>query len=207
MKQSLLIWLVAAMLLLLFAGCSEEEDVADTQRTSIVNFLTSSHVPRLIAVEDVPEALERDPAFYERIDYNVFRYIATYYDEGRNAKPALQVGDEVQLTFTAYIFTGSAPQLSSVYLTNDQSVIDALRGEGLNTQYWSAEPLRVKIGETNIIKGVELSLIGCREGDSVEVYMTLDAAYGDEVVGVVPKESSVAWFYTIDPVVQPSAKN
>lgn len=200
MKLRLLISLVAAVSLFFAAGCSDEEDVADTQRTSIVSYLTSSHVPRLIAVEDVGQALERNPAFYERLEYNTFRYIATYYDEDRAAKRAVQPGDEVLLTFTAYIFTGSAPQLSSVYLTNDQSIIDALRGAGLNTEYWSAEPLRVKIGQTDIIKGVELSLLGCHVGDSVEVYMTVDAAYGDDVVGVVPKESSVAWFYTIDAI-------
>lgn len=79
-------------------------------------------------------------------------------------------------------------------------MINALREAGLNADYWDVEPLTIKIGETNIIKGVTTSLIGCREGDSVEAYMTLDAAYEDDVVGVVPKESSVAWFYTIDSV-------
>jgi FKBP-type peptidyl-prolyl cis-trans isomerase 2 len=111
-------------------------------------------------------------------------------------------GDEVELTFTAYIFSGSKPAVSAIYLTNDQVQIDALQNTGLNVEYWKAEPLRVKIGQTNIIKGVEVSLIGCREGDSVEVYMTLDAAYGDDVVGVVPLESSVVWYYTIDKVVR-----
>ena len=92
--------------------------------------------------------------------------------------------------------------MSAIYLTNDQVQIDELRKTGLNVEYWKTEPLKVKIGQTNIIKGVEESLIGCREGDRVEVYMTLDAAYGDEVVGVVPFESSVAWYYTIDKVVR-----
>ena len=44
------------------------------------------------------------------------------------------------------------------------------------------------------------SLIGCREGDKVEAYMTLDAAYGDDVVGVVPLQSAVVWYYTIESV-------
>ena len=140
------------------------------------------------------------PPFYELIDFSVYRYIATYYDADRKLKPAIKQGGEVTLTFTAYVFTGSAPSLSSVYLSNDQSVINALREAGLNADYWDVEPLTIKIGETNIIKGVTTSLIGCREGDSVEAYMTLDAAYEDDVVGVVPKESSVAWFYTIDSV-------
>ena len=116
------------------------------------------------------------------------------------SKPAIRQGDEVTITFTAYVFTGSTPSLSAVYMSNDQSVINALGQAGLNTDYWEAEPLTIKIGQTNIIKGVTTSLIGCREGDVVEAYMTLDAAYDDKVVGVVPKNSSVAWFYTIDRV-------
>ncbi len=188
------------MCLILAVGCGDDVDVADTQRTNIERYLTSSHVPRLINIEDVENSLERNPAFYERIDYSIYRYIATYYDEGRAAKPAIKQGDEVVLTFTAYVFSGTTPTLSSAYLSNDASVISALSEAGLNAEYWEAEPLTIKIGETNIIKGVSTSLIGCRAGDVVEAYMTLDAAYEDNVVGVVPKESAVAWYYTIESV-------
>lgn len=196
------VWIAFVSVALLFAaGCGDDEvDISETQRNSIVSYLTSSHSPRLIDKRNISQALEKNPPFYEQLEYNTFRYIATYYDQGRDTKPQLAVGDEVELTFTAYIFSGSAPSVSSIYLTNDQQQIDALREEGLNVDYWSAEPLRVKIGQTNIIKGVELSLIGCCVGDSVEVYMTLDAAYEDNVVGVVPLESSIVWYYTISDV-------
>ena len=200
MKKKLFTSLCAILCLIVAVGCADNVDIADTQRTNIERYLTSSHVPRLINVTEVENSLERNPAFYERIDYSVYRYIATYYDEGRASMPAIKKGDEVTITFTAYVFTGSAPSLATVYMSNDKSVIDALRRAGLNTEYWEAEPLTIKIGQTDIIKGVATSLIGCREGDVVEVYMTLDAAYDDNVVGVVPKDSSVAWFYTIDSV-------
>lgn len=192
-----LITSMLALSLLVVTGCSDEEDVAETQRKSIESFLTSSHSPRLIAKENIAESLERNPAFYDRIEYDTYRYIATYYDEGRASKHSLREGDEVELVFTAYIFKGSAPSTSDVYLTNDATTVAALRQEGLNVDYWSLEPLRVKIGQTNIIKGIEQSLIGCCVGDQVEVYMTLNVAYDDNVVGVVPKDSSVAWYYTI----------
>ena len=200
MKIKLFTSLCAILCLMLAVGCADSDDVADTQRTNIERYLTSSHVPRLINVTEVENSLERNPAFYERIDYSVYRYIATYYDEGRVSKPAIRQGDEVTITYTAYVFTGSAPALNTVYMTNDQSVINALGQAGLNTDYWKAEPLTIKIGQTDIIKGVATSLVGCREGDAVEAYMTLDAAYDNKVVGVVPKGSSVAWFYTIDSV-------
>ena len=190
-----------AMCMVVVTACNNDEiDLAENQRNSIVNYLGSSHQPRLINITEVPNSMEAQPAFYERLDYNTFRYIASYYDEGRDARRAVALGDEVSLTYIACVFTGSKPSLGSVYATNDASVIAELSSGGLNAEYWSTEPLKIKIGQTNIIKGVELSLIGCREGDSVEAYMTLDAAYGDVVVGVVPEDASVVWFYTIDSV-------
>lgn len=203
MKSKIWIAFVVAASLLFSVACGDEAvDVAETQRNSIVSYLTSSHSPRLINKKDVGQALEKNPPFYEQVEYNTFRYIDDYYNPERESRVLVAEGDEVELTFTAYIFSGSKPAVSAIYLTNDQVQIDALQNTGLNVEYWKAEPLRVKIGQTNIIKGVEVSLIGCREGDSVEVYMTLDAAYGDDVVGVVPLESSVVWYYTIDKVVR-----
>ncbi len=203
MKSKIWIAFVVATSLLFSVACGDEAvDVAETQRNSIVSYLTSSHSPRLINKKDVGQALEKNPPFYEQVEYNTFRYIDDYYNPERESRVQVAEGDEVELTFTAYIFSGSKPAVSAIYLTNDQVQIDALQNTGLNVEYWKAEPLKVKIGQTNIIKGVEVSLIGCREGDSVEVYMTLDAAYGDDVVGVVPLESSVVWYYTIDKVVR-----
>ncbi len=202
MKWRAIYMVLLAISVIFAAGCSDEEvDVADTQRKAIESYLTSSHDPRLINVNDVANSLSPNPPFYERLEYNTYRYIATYYDDGRSAKQPIAEGDEVLLTYMACQFTGGQPSLAGVYSTNDASVQAQLREAGLNTEYWPVEPLRVKIGETDIIKGVELSLIGCREGDVVEVYMTLDAAYGDDVVGVVALESPVAWYYTIDSVV------
>ena len=203
MKSRIWIAFMVAASLLCSVACGDEAvDVAETQRNSIVSYLTSSHSPRLINKKDVGQALEKNPPFYEQVEYNTFRYIDDYYNPERESRVQVAEGDEVELTFTAYIFSGSTPAVSAIYLTNDQVQIDELRKTGLNVEYWKTEPLKMKIGQTNIIKGVEESLIGCREGDRVEVYMTLDAAYGDEVVGVVPLESSVAWYYTIDKVVR-----
>jgi FKBP-type peptidyl-prolyl cis-trans isomerase 2 len=78
--------------------------------------------------------------------------------------------------------------------------IAALVKKGLDPEFWSEEPLVVKLGTTNIIKGVEKALIGCREGDEVEIYMTFVTGYDDLAVGMVPKDSSVAWMLTISSV-------
>ena len=44
--------------------------------------------------------------------------------------------------------------------------------------------------------------MGCREGDSEEAYMTFEAAYGSDQVGIVHVESSVLWVYTINKLVK-----
>lgn len=191
-----------AMFCLAFAGCGEKEDIVEDQRNDIVRYLTSSHNPRLIAQEDVANSIESQPHFYERLNQNLYRYIATYYDEGREALPQVEMGDKVSLVFMAAAFEGSAPALNQVYLTNDANVLSQLAQAGLNTTYWSSEPLVVELGHTKIIDGVVESLVGCRLGDQVEAYMTLEAAYDKEVLGVVPKDSAVVWIYVITDVVK-----
>ena len=38
------------------------------------------------------------------------------------------------------------------------------------------------------------------EGDVVEAYMTYNMAYGDKYVSTIPRESPVAWFFTVESV-------
>ena len=193
--------LVAAVVAMMFAaGCNDNDTKVESARTSIERYLTSSHSPRLIPKSEVENSIEYNPPFYERLSQDVYRYIATYYQSGRDSRREVAMGDVVELRVTAYTFSGSTPSLSAVYFTNEQTVLDQLAELGLDTQYWSSEPVIVKLGETNIIKGVELSLIGCRETDQVEVYMTSKAAYGNDALGVIKKESAIMWSYTIDKV-------
>lgn len=194
--------MIAALAAMLVVGCNDNDSIVEQERTSIERYLTSSHSPRLISKADVENSLEFNPPFYERLSQDVYRYIATYYDADRDLRCEVEQGDVVSMTVTAYQFTGSKPSVAMVYFTNEQSVIASLEELGLNTQYWTSEPLVLKLGETNIIKGVSMSLLGCREGDQVEVYMTHEAAYGKDAVGVLEKETSVLWVYTIDSVTK-----
>ncbi len=190
------------MCLTLVVGCNEEDTDLTSQQEQIVRYLTSSHNPRLIAFEEVPNSMVANPPFYERLNTSTYRYIATYYDSGRDGKRQVAVGDEVELIFEAYNFTGGAPSLNSLYYTNNADLIEKLAENGLNPEYWSFEPLKVRIGAGDILKGVEASLVDCREGDVVEVYMAFDTAYDKHVVGVIPKKSSVVWVYQIKSVVK-----
>lgn len=200
MWQMVIKCLVAIIFLVVGVGCNGEEEAVDTQRQNIERFLTSSHDPRLIAQADVENSLEYQPAFYERLGYNIYRYIATYYDQGRELRREVKAGDKVEITYVGFRFTGSKFTLADVYATNDESMLAQLEEAGLDGQYWETEPLTIIFGQSNIINGVEASLNGCREGDVVEVYMTYEEAYDKNVVGVLPKESPIAWIYTIDKI-------
>ncbi len=201
-KLRLMMAVFAAMCLALAVGCSDDDEQITSQRSDIVRFLTSTHVPRLVAEEDKESSLEAEPPFYEKLNQDLYRYVANYYDSNRSSRTMVDKGDQVSLTYTAYIFRGGMPRVDNVYMSNDTAVISQLKQAGLNAEYWSAEPLVVTLGESNIIKGVSQSLVGCRQGDQVEVYMTFEEAYEDKVVGIVPHKSAVAWFYTIDAVVK-----
>lgn len=200
MWRGVIKYLMAIVMMMVSVGCNNEEEAVDSQRQNIIRFLTSTHEPRLISQSEIENSLESEPPFYERLDYNVYRYIATYYDPERDSRKEIKWGDKVELTYVGFRFTGSKFTLGDVYSTNDESTLAQLEEAGLDGQYWAAEPLLIVFGQGNIIKGVETSLNGCREGDVVEVYMTYEAAYDKHVVGVVPKDSAIAWIYSIDKV-------
>ena len=69
---------------------------------------------------------------------------------------------------------------------------DSIRNTGVSNP--------VRVGGGSFVEGVELSLPGCREKDTVEVYMTYNMAYGDALINFIPEQSPIAVFYTIDSV-------
>ena len=202
MRLRFIITFLAVMVMMSLVGCNDNDSVVESQRTSIERYLVSSHVPRLISKDDVENSIAFNPPFYERIGTDLYRYIATYYDSGRDAHAEVVKGAEVEIVYTAYLFKGSTPGINMVYATNDADVIAQLVDMGLDAEYWSDQPMKIKLGSTNIITGLEKSLLGCREGDVVEAYMTKAVAYDDKGVGVVVRDTPVMWRYTIKSVVK-----
>ena len=188
-----------ALIAMAIVSCSNENDtVLTSQQTSISRYLTSSHQPKLIPESEIANALDNEPQFYTNWELDIYRYIATYYDEGREDKAVVERGSEIAITYKAYIFSGSKPTMANLYATNDAATIAELEAQGLNTSYeWSDEPMVVTMGREEILPGLETALIGCVEGDSVEIYLTFDAAYGKHYVGMVPAKSAVVWYIDI----------
>lgn len=186
-----------ASVLFLLSGCTKDDDTLKRQQESIERFLTSSHVPRLIWEEDLETSLEPEPPFYVKLELDTYRYIATYYDPERLTRAEVIPGSVVELRITGYIFSGGSPKIDDVFFSNDETIIAELVKKGLNSEFWSVEPLVLKMGSNKIIKGLEISLYGCREGDSVEAYSTMSDGYGGDDMGVIPSKSPIIWIYTI----------
>ena len=180
-------------------SCSNENDtVLTTQQTNISRYLTSSHQPRLVEESQVPAQTVPNPEFYTHWGLNIYRYIATYYAEGREEQPEVTSRSQIEIVYTAYVFPNSKPTVANMYATNDPDSIAELENLGLNTEYeWTTDPMVVTLGKEEILPGLETALVGCREGDSVEIYLTYDAAYGKHYVGMVPAKSAVVWFIDI----------
>lgn len=188
----------------LLAGCKQEEDTLTQQQTSIVNYLESSHSPRLMSEKEAEESIDENPEYYTSYGNNTYRYIATTYAEGRDTWIEVEVGDRVEIYFDAYVFNYSSLANTMPYWSNREETITAMEETGgkLNPEFWSTDPLVLTAGDPDLMEGLRSALTGCREGDSVEVYMTYAAAYGSGIIGLVPKESPVAWLFTVEKVTK-----
>lgn len=179
---------------LLSLSCSNDTDTTLTsQQKAIENYLTGSHKPRLIEEANIHESMDEYPAFYTHWALNIFRYIATYYDEGRDSKLIISKGTTFDIKYTAYTFKSGAPTINDMFATNDQAKIDELYRGYDDENVWSNEPMRITLGKQELVSGLEKALNGCREGDKIEVYLTFEAAYGKDYIGMVPSKSAVMW--------------
>ena len=192
-------FLTILFLLPLLVGCTQEDTLL-SERDKIEKYLTSSR--RMVEKSEVGNVIEDNPAFYEIFGRYAYRHIVNYYDEGRENKPVVEWGDKVEIRFDAYTFTGSEPAISNLYWSNIHETILEVGDKSNYTLDWSEEPLTIVLGQTEILEGLELTLPGCHEADSVQVYMTSNLAYGKKLIGVVPKNSMVAWYMKIEKVTK-----
>ncbi len=195
---------VAVLAATLFVSCSNQTDATLTsQQKSIVSYLTGSHQPRLVAESDIGSSFDSEPQFYTQWGLDMFRYISTYYDADRTSKTQIAAGDKISIIYSAYIFTSGRPTINNLFATNDETLIAELEAQGLDTSYeWTTEPLEVIVGSDDILDSLSTALEGCYEGDSLEVYLTFEAGYGNKYVGMVPGKSAQVWYIDVKSVTK-----
>lgn len=198
--KRLMIFLLAVSLLAL-GSCSEEKDLLTDQRQKLVSYLESTHSPQLIPESEVSD--DEQLAFYTVSGGNsVYRYIDGYYDPERPTRPEVTSTSKVTIVFRAYEFTYSNITDSTFpFYSNDPALKSAYEELGLTVDggVWSFEPLTVDM-RGGILKGIYCALLGCREKDYVEAYMTYNVAFGDKNFSTIPRESPIAFFFTVQSV-------
>lgn len=188
----------------LLCGCSQEEDILPNQQQRMVSYLQSTHSPKLVPLASLVGG-EQLP-YYTTSGNTVYRYISNVYDPERADRPEVNRSSTVTITFRAYRFgfsniVTSGTTVTMPYYTNDPTLYDAFASlEGFDPEYWNFGPLRIDLRSDNILKGLRLALLGCREGDEVEAYMTYNMAYGDDNFGIIPRETPIAVFFTVNTV-------
>lgn len=196
MKRGL--YCVVIMVAAILCGCSKDEDILTKQKDSIVKYLTSTR--RMVDEQEVSSVLEENPAFYTNFNNSAYRHIVNYYEADRHEWVEVEPNSIIDIQFNAYSFTGSEPQIKDMYWSNIQASISAVEASNNHTYdklIWKAEPLTVRLGRGEVLEGLEAALVGCRDQDSVQVYITSNAAYGKQAIGSVAKNSSVAWYIKI----------
>ena len=191
---------LSILFLLPFLVSCNNEDILLTERDKIEKYLTSSR--GLVPEEELSNTIEEEPQFYSTFGRYAYRYIINYYDAERDNRPMVEWGDRVEVRFNAYTFTGTEPSASAIYWSNVPTIIEQLGSKSTGTLDWSTEPLSITLGNTKVLEGLELALPGCREADSVQVFMTSNLAYGKQLIGTVPKNSMVAWYMKIEKVTK-----
>lgn len=182
----------------LFCGCSEEEDILPEQRRRIVSYLQSTHSPALVPESEVEPGSHQ--ACYSTSGSTVYRYIdvTQYYDPNRETLPEVTSNSVVTLVFGIHIFNyTNIPATQLPLYSNDANLAEAYYQNGLTPGAWPFEPLRIDMREGDILNGLREALLGCREGDYVEAYMTYNMAYGDKYFSTIPRESPIAVFFTV----------
>ena len=155
----------------LFSGCSDDSELRSKENETILKYLTGP------------------PQNYTEDDYTVtegvYRVITgNYFDiiEGNTYNPpVVNDGDEIALMFAIYTFTGSALSADNLIYTNDKSLIN----ENINTEYWPEGPIRITVGNKDIIRGIDVSLPGCRLGDTAIIIVPSGMGYGKAEIGIV----------------------
>ena len=192
--------LLAILFLLPLLVACEQEDTLLSERDKIEKYLTSSR--HMVSESEVGDVIENNPPFYNVFGRYAYRHIVNYYDKGREERPVVELGDKIEIRFDAYTFTGSEPTKANLYWSNIHETIIDVGDKSSYTLDWSTDPLAIELGRTDILEGLELALPGCREADSVQVYMSSNLAYGKKIIGVVPKNSMVAWYMKIEKVTK-----
>jgi len=190
---------ILPLLLLPMAGCGKKSTIIAPQQTAIVNYLNGLRMP-----DGTPRPWAQQGGAYQLIT-NIDR-------AGRDTLPAAEGGDEISFHFaltlnTRPVITSSIADnvtAANLIYTNIADLITKLiaSNPAFDPQYWSTEPENVRLGSSPLVGGLADGLAGCRTGDMAYIFLTSDQAFGTKGLGVVPRNTPVAYYIVMDTVIK-----
>lgn len=102
-------------------------------------------------------------------------------------------GDSLYIRYAGYTFSsGKGP----LFATNDQSVAQSA---GFPVQ---EAPMKIKLGKTELVKGLELGLEGVKEGEHCYIVFSAKYGFNNTPVANIPKLSPLFYEIWVDKVIK-----
>lgn len=98
---------------------------------------------------------------------------------------SVEKGDSVYLNYAGYIFSGG---LGTIFDTNVESLSSTI---GIDIYNRGLNAGKVVVGKGELLRGLELGLIGARNGEHSYIVFPSSMGYGNDKKGVVPPMSSL----------------
>lgn len=179
------ILLSVVTLVIIFAGCSSKSTYIVDQRTAFESYLRPEGKGDTIKLQSM-----------------VYKHTLNMKRDGFATSKIISGGDSLVFMFAIFKFESGIGQM--LYTNIDTLITKKTvlnnRDTILNTEFWSFDPKRAKLGDGKLMKGVEVGLVGSREGDSVHLFVTSDLAYGGKINNIVGKNTPLVWIVKIEEV-------
>lgn len=102
-------------------------------------------------------------------------------------------GDSLYIRYAGYIFSNGKGQL---FTTNDQDV-----AQKFSFPIQEA-PMKIKLGKTELVKGLELGLEGVKEGEYCYIVFSAKYGFNNTSVGNIPRLSPLFYEIWVDKVIK-----
>lgn len=150
-------------------------------------------------VDNIEKFLDNNNMEYS-LQKGVYKHIGNIERSGYYNSPMIEKGDSVYFYIAGYKF--NTTRIEPAFYSNKDFIIDDLRDKGLDAVYWPRTSQKVKLGKSSLVKGIENGLPGCRQGDSVRLFVPSDQAFGDDYMSTLPINSAVEFVLWIDKVIK-----
>lgn len=162
--------------ILLAAGCSKEDKSIEQQDKNMLNFLTSNNI--------------------EYVNQGGVYKITTFTNAVADA-PVVAKGDSTYIYFAGFPYAGAT--LANPFTTNMEEIADAAQ---LDKTLLNFNAKGLKVGNVELIKGIDLGIVGSQAGDSIILLINSDLAYGIKGLGVVKSSQPITFSIVIDKIIK-----